>query len=372
MSSPVASNVRITRLEHGDDILRKDPKNSISSLVLKDIIVNQPPEISTQQQQQLSPRSINTSMTRSRSASSLEEAEEESYMSLEGQIHHNYSSSDEEIEKKRPVISKFRQLISEIDSIYKAFLDWDIRKEKLQQILERSDLSTKSVNKFTHWDLSKSYTRNLCHSTDEYTLLILCWSPGKESKIHNHPSQSCFIKTLRGCIREVVYGIDEDKDHLQPVRTRFYNEGQVSWMSDSIGLHKIGNPSPESGSVTLHLYTPPFSECKVWNSSTDNASNFEVAKMGFFSVMGLRTPQLEGKKGKFALLMQELKAVTSQQTQSIDTMLVAKESFVDSDDGRSYESDDEIEDFDSSEDGSTTYTQCTPCHILPRGRLDCF
>jgi cysteine dioxygenase len=267
---------------------------------------------------------------------------EESYLSSEGQLYYNYSSSsDEEVEKKQPAISKFRQLINEIDSVYETFKDWDARKEKLQQILERSDLTTKSVNKYTHWDLSKSYTRNLCHSTDEYTLLILCWSPSKESKIHNHPSQSCFIKTLRGCIREVVYNPDLDTDSLVPVRTRFYNEGQVSWMSDSVGLHKIGNPCPESGSVTLHLYTPPFSECKVWNSSKDKASKFEVAKMGFFSVMGLRTPQLEGKKGNFALLMQELKNATS--TQSTLTSSTSSESFVESDDGRSYECDDDIE-----------------------------
>lgn len=337
MSTHVAGTLRITRLENSDQLLFKDPQNSVPSIFLKDIAT--PSQVSTQQ---ISPRSINTTITRSRSTSSLEEGVEESYLSSEGQFCYNYtSSSDEENDKKQPMISKFRQLIREIDSVYELFKDWDTRKEKLQQILERSDLTTRSVNKYTHWDLSKSYTRNLCHSTDEYTLLILCWSPSKESKIHNHPSQSCFIKTLRGCIREVVYVPDKETDNLVPVRTRFYNEGQVSWMSDSIGLHKIGNPCPESGSVTLHLYTPPFSECKVWNSSRDKASNFEVAKMGFFSVMGLRTPQLEGKKGKFALLMQELKDTTS--TCSAMTSSTSFDSFVESDDGRSFECDDEVE-----------------------------
>ena len=340
MAAPQAGVLRITRLENGDQVLKKDLKSSFPPLSLQGFGNQQP--LQSQAKQQLSPRSINNTMARCRRKCSLEEERmEESYLSSEGQFcYDSLSSSDEEVEKKQPVISKFRQLISEVDLIYESFEDWDTRKEKLQEILERSDLTTKSVNKYTHWDLSKSYTRNLCHSTDKYTLLILCWSPGKESKIHNHPSQSCFIKTLRGCIREVVYAADQNTDSLLPVRTRFYNEGQVSWMSDSIGLHKVGNPCPESGSVTLHLYTPPFSECKVWNSAKDKASNFEIAKMGFFSVMGLRTPQLEGKKGKFALLMQELKNATSAHS---TTSSASSESYVESDDGRSYECDDDIE-----------------------------
>ena len=212
MTTPVAGTLRITRLENGDQILRKDPKCSIPPIFLNDI--GRQPSSQSPTQQQLSPRSINTTMTRSRSTSSLEEGIEESYLSSEGQFWHtSISSSDEENDKKQPAISKFRQLISEIDSVYDSFQDWDVRKQKLQEILERSDLTTKSVNKYTHWDLSKSYTRNLCHSTDEYTLLILCWSPSKESKIHNHPSQSCFIKTLRGCIREVVYTADPKLDN---------------------------------------------------------------------------------------------------------------------------------------------------------------
>jgi hypothetical protein len=80
---------------------------------------------------------------------------------------------------------------------------WVERKAAINHILEKVDLTTSELNRYTFWDLEKAYTRNLI-STDNvnYSLLLLCWNPGKESKIHYHPCDGCFIKTMRGCIRE--------------------------------------------------------------------------------------------------------------------------------------------------------------------------
>jgi hypothetical protein len=41
---------------------------------------------------------------------------------------------------------------------------------------------------YAHFDASRHYTRNLI-ATDHvsYTLLLLCWNPGQESPIHDHP-----------------------------------------------------------------------------------------------------------------------------------------------------------------------------------------
>ena len=131
-------------------------------------------------------------------------------------------------------------------------------------ILNRIDLTTNEINKYTFWDFEKPYTRNLvAHDPEHYTLLILCWSPGKESKIHNHPCEGCYVKTLRGCIRETQYSVIESTNEVRKTRNIFCNEGQVTYINDSIGLHKIGNPHRDTGSVSLHIYTPPFSLCKV-------------------------------------------------------------------------------------------------------------
>ena len=90
---------------------------------------------------------------------------------------------------------------------------------------------------------------------------------------------------------------------------RFFNEGQVSFMSDDLGLHKIGNPNRDTGSISLHLYTPPFKSCNVWhNAGVGMLKQHEEGKMGFFSVLGHRSPQLEGRPGRHAKLMDDILA----------------------------------------------------------------
>lgn len=51
---------------------------------------------------------------------------------------------------------------------------------------------------------------------------------------------------------------------LRCIADETFVEGQVAFIQDSIGLHKVGNPSAITPAVTLHLYSPPFQDCRVW------------------------------------------------------------------------------------------------------------
>lgn len=126
-------------------------------------------------------------------------------------------------------IDSVKQLTRGLDTIFKhRTTNWNVTKTALTSLLESVDLSTDEVNKFTFWDSEKPYTRNLIATDNEnYTLLLLCWNPGKESKIHNHPCDGCFVKTIRGCIRESRYTVHEETNEIRLGNVRFYNEGQV-------------------------------------------------------------------------------------------------------------------------------------------------
>jgi len=225
-----------------------------------------------------------------------------SYLSMEnGAEYYNVLKSNEKIET-------FSRLTVELNYLYRTVTDKDVMHVKLLALLDRLDLSTTEINKYTFFDFEKPYTRNLVATDNKnYTLLLLCWTPGKESKIHNHPCDGCYIKALRGCIRETLYSVHESSQEILKNKTRFYCEGQVSYMTDDIGLHKIGNPNHDMGSVSMHLYTPPFSSCKVWaTDGVGSLNKFEIGAMGFFSVMGHRSPFLEGRPGVHSRLMLEI------------------------------------------------------------------
>ena len=127
---------------------------------------------------------------------------------------------------------------------------------------------------YAHFDPSRSYTRNLIATDDEtFTLLLLCWNPDCESKIHDHPCDGCWLNVLQGQVQECRYEYPTAEvggDQLKCIADETFAAGQLAFINDSIGLHKIGNPSKTVPAVTLHLYSPPFQECRVWMEKADS------------------------------------------------------------------------------------------------------
>ncbi|KAI7131656.1 hypothetical protein KC343_g17057, partial [Hortaea werneckii] len=68
-----------------------------------------------------------------------------------------------------------------------------------------------------------------------------------------------------------------------------YQSGEVAYMSDNLGLHRIANPSENEVAVSLHLYTPPNAAkhgCHVFDEKTGKKSH--VKQCHFFSELGVK------------------------------------------------------------------------------------
>jgi cysteine dioxygenase len=154
-----------------------------------------------------------------------------------------------------------------------------------------SQLDTSSWNKawwsrYVHTDPSALYTRNLIDTDHEtYSLLLLCWNPGKESVIHDHPGDGCWVKVLDGSIRECRYRqLEDDRDDspLYCYQDVTVGTDTVTYIDDSEGYHKIGNPE-QRVAATLHLYSPPVQQCWTWKTELDLP---EIACMTNYSEFG--------------------------------------------------------------------------------------
>jgi cysteine dioxygenase len=58
---------------------------------------------------------------------------------------------------------------------------------------------------------------------------------------------------------------------------------EVTYISDDLGLHRVGNKTSQPA-VSLHLYTPPYSKCKLFDESTGHCH--PSANCLFFSQNG--------------------------------------------------------------------------------------
>lgn len=114
------------------------------------------------------------------------------------------------------------------------------------------------------------YTRNIVgYSPGQFVALLLCWERGQQSPIHDHSGAHCFIKMLGGTLREERFaweasggaGAEVLEDGMLSAAKA---SSSVGFMHDSKGLHRISNPSTEEAAVSLHIYSPPFSDCLVF------------------------------------------------------------------------------------------------------------
>jgi cysteine dioxygenase len=133
---------------------------------------------------------------------------------------------------------------------------------------------------YAHVDASRHYTRNLI-ATDHvsYTLLLLCWNPGQESPIHDHPCDGCWMEVLQGQIQECRYRTsvkDDGTTKLECTQDKTFDEdGGIVFIEDSLGLHKVGNPGTQPA-VTMHVYSPPFQSCKIWLDESKKPSKSSI------------------------------------------------------------------------------------------------
>ncbi len=108
--------------------------------------------------------------------------------------------------------------------------------------------------------------------------LILVWTPGGSSPIHDHSNAHCVMKVLQGSLKETLYSWPDQSivrggigSPLQTKKQTVYMTNQVTCMSDNVktlcqiyiprliltfdfqlGLHKLSNPDIQEFTVSLH------------------------------------------------------------------------------------------------------------------------
>mmetsp|Transcript_4436 Transcript_4436/g.5668 ORF Transcript_4436/g.5668 Transcript_4436/m.5668 type:complete len:235 (-) Transcript_4436:154-858(-) len=158
--------------------------------------------------------------------------------------------------------------------------------ELISALFRRLILDKDEWERFSHFDPSRKYTRNLISTDSEtYTLLLLCWNPNCSSPIHDHPCNGCWMRVCEGTVAESRFVKDDDTDKLVCSHYGLYSDGAMAYIEDSMGYHKMENPSQNVPAVTLHLYSPPFQNCKIW-LNPEKASKPSLSTMCLYSEYG--------------------------------------------------------------------------------------
>ncbi|KAG0339687.1 Cysteine dioxygenase [Podila humilis] len=178
--------------------------------------------------------------------------------------------------------------------------------ERVKTLMSNYISNKTDWEKYALFDKSR-YTRNLVDDGNgKFNLMILAWPETTGSAIHDHSGSHCLMKILDGELQETQYhwpekivnesenidsgmGSDnsDDEDHSGPMtvkRKTILRRDEVAYMSDNIGLHRVANPLKTAGSLSLHLYTPPYEYCKTFDERSSKARS--SGKCVFYSAKG--------------------------------------------------------------------------------------
>lgn len=143
----------------------------------------------------------------------------------------------------------------------------DPRGRRAAQRLATYALAHDDWRRFAHFR-PDVYTRNLVARNERFEMLVLCWSPGQESPVHDHAGQHCWMGVLDGVVEETQYDFPAAPGPaLRERATRAFERGQVAYIHDDIGLHRVRAGAGGAG-VSLHLYSKPIDTCRVFDART--------------------------------------------------------------------------------------------------------
>jgi len=103
------------------------------------------------------------------------------------------------------------------------------------------------------------YTRTPIFKNDELEIVVICFSPGQSSSIHDHQGSNCVVSLVQGRLLENFF--EKEGDYLNFQGNHYLFPGDTSGL-DPTSIHQICNLSC-TGSVLLNFYSPPFSTTKT-------------------------------------------------------------------------------------------------------------
>jgi predicted metal-dependent enzyme (double-stranded beta helix superfamily) len=110
-----------------------------------------------------------------------------------------------------------------------------------------------------------AYTRTRLLRKPRYEVVVMRWSPGSTSPIHDHGNSRCWVLMLEGALQVENYERDDDAGELvtlRPTGRIALGPGDIDYRGGNTELHRVHNVSNEMA-YSLQLYSEPIERYAV-------------------------------------------------------------------------------------------------------------
>jgi cysteine dioxygenase len=152
----------------------------------------------------------------------------------------------------------------------------DILFDRLTVVAQTSKLSEGKSLMFTYdgddWkryvcDDPVHYHKELVCRNCDIDMYVISWKPRASSCIHDHPTNGCIVKILKGELQEDLYKKIDESDDVYFVSSKRMHENDIGYMESNKTLHKIKNPC-DNVCVSLHIYSKSSYIHKIYSDPT--------------------------------------------------------------------------------------------------------
>lgn len=135
--------------------------------------------------------------------------------------------------------------------------------DQIKKLLSQVRINENEWRQYTSFKENK-YTRNIVGHDEKFTMLLLCWNKNQCSPIHDHSDSNCWVKVLHGELTETRYK-HKDDGSLYSCNRAVAPKDAVCYINDSMGYHTMANENSDDVTVSLHVYSPPFKNCYIFD-----------------------------------------------------------------------------------------------------------
>lgn len=119
----------------------------------------------------------------------------------------------------------------------------------------------------------KSYTRTCYYRDERFEVLLLNWSPGAASALHDHGGQHCWLTVLEGRLDVDDYvrldGAEiPGRARLDARGSRSLEPGGLDLRSGRFDLHRV-RASKDGPAVSLHVYSRPLESFLIYDQAAE-------------------------------------------------------------------------------------------------------
>ena len=122
------------------------------------------------------------------------------------------------------------------------------------------------------------YTRSLIYACDAFEVMVLRWSAGAMTPIHDHAEQRCWFTAISGTFDVANYRRRVGGSHPGFARIEATGShtgigaGEPDFRFGDEDIHRVCVSPAQAEAISVHVYARPVSTCLVFDDERDSCS----------------------------------------------------------------------------------------------------